>query len=360
MHCDGTRQEGFEPPTRSLEGCRSIRLSYWRRCDLNLSGPATPASLRDAARLISRGAWAYDWRMRPALLLFLIAILSAPPTLPAQTTQVVLLGTGTPNADPDRSGPAVAIVVRGSVYLVDAGPGVVRRAAAAQRRGVPALAPANLRIVFLTHLHSDHTVGLTDLIFTPWVLERRAPLEVYGPAGTAAMAAHLVAAFREDIRIRTEGLEHANRTGYQVHSHEIRPGLIYADSNVRVTAFLVQHGSWPEAYGYRFDTADRSVVVSGDTRATAAVVDACHGCDVLVHEVYSQVGWAGRPSSWQRYHASFHTSAPDLGRIAARARPGLLVLYHQLLWSGTEQDVLADIRRSFTGRVVYGNDLDVY
>jgi ribonuclease BN (tRNA processing enzyme) len=297
--------------------------------------------------------------IRSAALAILVLAVSAG-TVAAQGTQVVLLGTGTPNADPDRSGPAVAIVVHGSAYLVDAGPGLVRRASAAARRGVTALAPPSLRIVFITHLHSDHTVGLTDLIFTPWVLERRAPLEVYGPHGIRAMTSHLVAAFREDIRIRTEGLEHANRTGYVVNAHEIEPGLVYADSNVRVTAFLVQHGNWPEAYGYRFDTADRSIVVSGDTRPTDAVIAACHGCDVLVHEVYSQVGWEHRERQWQRYHASFHTSAPDLGRLAARARPTLLVLYHQLLWTGTEQDVLADIRRNFHGRVVYGNDLEVY
>ena len=178
------------------------------------------------------------------------------------------------------------------------------------------------------------------------------------PAGV--VSERYVAAFREDIRVRTEGLEHANRTGYQVDAREIRPGLIYSDSNVRVTAFLVEHGSWEEAFGFRFDTADRSIVISGDTRATEAVVTACSGCDVLVHEVYSRVGWEGRPPQWQRYHASFHTSAPDLGRLAARARPGLLVLYHQLLWGGTEQDVVSDIRRGFRGRVVFGNDLDVY
>src|SRR5438045_1453486 len=95
-------------------------------------------------------------------------------------TKVVMLGSGTPNADPDRSGPAVAIVVNGESYLVDAGPGVVRRAALAQRvDSIPALAPAKLRRVFLTHLHSDHTTGLPDLILTPWVLERTVPLDVY-------------------------------------------------------------------------------------------------------------------------------------------------------------------------------------
>lgn len=270
------------------------------------------------------------------LALLAFALLTPPATAPlaAQGTRVVLLGTGTPNAEPERSGPAVAVVVGGSVYLVDAGPGVVRRAAAAEGRGLAALAQPNLRIVFLTHLHSDHTLGLADLMFTPWVLDRVAPLEVYGPRGTRAMVEHLEAAYSEDVRIRLDGLQPANRTGWQANPHEIRPGLVFSDSNVRVTAFLVAHGSWPEAYGYRFDTADRSIVISGDTRPSEAVVEACNGCDVLVHEVYSQQGFEGRPPEWQRYHARFHTSAPELGVIASRARPGLLVLYHQLLGGG--------------------------
>src|SRR5580765_4600939 len=99
-------------------------------------------------------------------------------------TQIVLLGTGNPAADPDRSGPATAIVVNGTPYLVDFGPGVVRRAGAAARdRRINALQPTNLRVVFATHLHSDHTVGFPDLIFSPWTLGRSVPLEVYGPKG---------------------------------------------------------------------------------------------------------------------------------------------------------------------------------
>ena len=130
----------------------------------------------------------------------------------SQGTHLVLLGTGTPNADPDRSGPAVAVVVNGTAYLVDAGPGVVRRAAAAARRGISALAAPRLDRVFLTHLHSDHTVGLPDLLLTPWVLERERPLEVFGPRGTAEMTRHLVAAYDADIRRRIDGLQPQNPT----------------------------------------------------------------------------------------------------------------------------------------------------
>jgi ribonuclease BN (tRNA processing enzyme) len=288
------------------------------------------------------------------------ACLLLPSLLTAQT-RVVMLGTGTPNADPDRSGPSVAIVVNGSAYLVDAGPGVVRRAEAAHRRGVAELAQPNLTTVFLTHLHSDHTLGLADLMLAPWVSGRTAPLAVYGPPGTAGMVRHLLAAYDVDIRRRLDGWQPQNRTGWQARPHEIRPGLVYADSNVRVTAFPVPHGSWLDAYGYRFETADRTIVVSGDTRSSEAVVNACRGCDVLVHEAYADAGFRTLPPEWQRYHASFHTSASDLGALATRARPGLLVLYHTLTWGGVPRDtLLAEVKRGFAGRVVLAADLDVF
>lgn len=278
----------------------------------------------------------------------------------AVTTRVVLLGTGTPNADPDRSGPAVAIVVNGAAYLVDCGPGIVRRAEQARRNGVPELAMENLRRVFLTHLHHDHTAGLPDLLLTPWTLGRTAPLEVIGPPGTAAMVDHVAAAWGQDIRIRRDGLEPANASGWRALAQDVGPGVVYRDSNVTVTAFRVAHGSWPTAFGYRFVTADRTIVVSGDTRATDAIVDQCRSCDILVHEVFAQAGWERLPADWQRYHASFHTAAPDLGRLAARAQPRLLVLYHQLPWTATPERIVEEIREHFTGQVVYGGDLDVF
>src|SRR5580692_9020656 len=154
--------------------------------------------------------------------------------------QVILLGTGTPNADPERAGPAVAIVANGQPYLVDFGPGVVRRAAAAH------IKPSDLKIAFATHLHSDHTVGLADLIFTPWTLERAAPLELYGPRGLRAMAHHIEQAYREDIKIRLTGGEPSNKTGYKVNVHEIKTGVVYRDANITVTAFAVPHGEWRE------------------------------------------------------------------------------------------------------------------
>ncbi|MFQ5680311.1 MAG: MBL fold metallo-hydrolase [Gemmatimonadota bacterium] len=278
----------------------------------------------------------------------------------ASGTHLVLLGTGTPNADPDRWGPALAVVVDGRAYLVDAGPGVVRRAAAAARRGVRALEASHLEIAFLTHLHSDHTLGLPDLILSAWVLERGRPLRLFGPTGSRAMVDHLLQAYAEDIRVRIAGPEPIDTLGYRVEVREIEPGPVYEDDRVRVLAFRVPHGAWPEAYGYRFETADRSIVISGDTRPSDAIVEACSGCDLLVHEVYSEAGFARRRPEWQRYHADAHTSARKLGELASRARPGLLVLYHELLWGSTPEELLAEVRSVYDGPVAFGRDLEIY
>ena len=275
-------------------------------------------------------------------------------------TRVVLLGTGNPNADPDRSGPSVAIVVNGVPYVVDCGPGVVRRAAAAARNGIGALAVQNLSRLFVTHLHSDHTLGLPDIMLSPWTLDRTAPLEVYGPKGISAMTRQILQAYREDIDIRLHGLEPSNKTGCRVNAHEVGPGVIYRDANVTVHAFAVRHGEWRFAYGYRFDAANRSIVISGDTAPTSAIAENCNGCDVLIHEVYSEAGFAKRPPAWQKYHSSYHTSSRELGEIATKAKPGLLVLYHQLFWGTSDEDLLAEVRRYYSGKVVSARDLDVY
>ena len=277
-----------------------------------------------------------------------------------QNTQLVMLGTGTPNADPDRYGPAVAVVVGDASYLVDFGIGVVRRAAAAERNGIRALGVTRLTRAFATHLHSDHTLGFADLIFTPWVLERETPLDVYGPLGVKAMANHLVEAYAEDLRIRSTGGEPAHKYDPRlVNVHEIAPGVVYRDERVTVTAFAVPHGA-AQAFGYRFQTADRLIVISGDTGADSKIDEQCRGCDVLVHEVYSEAGLPSRPPAWQAYHKRYHTSSRQLGAIAARAKPALLVLYHQLMWTSNEEELLKEVRSVYDGKVVSAHDLDVY
>lgn len=296
-------------------------------------------------------------------------VVAQPAAAPKTGTKVVLLGTGNPAADPDRSGPATAIVVNDTAYLVDFGPGVIRRAKAAViERGIEALQPTNLRIAFVTHLHSDHTVGYPDLIFSPWTLGRRVPIDVYGPAGIAAMTSHLMEAYRVDIETRTnaDGNQHDFPDGRKVNAHEIRAGVVYKDANVTVTAFPTQHAM--ESYGYRFETADRSIVVSGDTSPTQATIDACRGCDVLIHEVNTLDALSRRDARFKAFSAKYHTSTEQLGALAAKAKPRLLVLYHHSIalrpgvaaGASTPDTLFREMSASYSGQFVIGRDLDVY
>lgn len=275
------------------------------------------------------------------------------------TAVVVLLGTGFPRPDPHAQGPATAIVMGPRVFLIDAGPGVERQLAAA---GLPI---NGIEATFITHLHSDHTLGYPDLIFTSWVMGRRHPLAVYGPPGLQAMTDHLLAAYAEDIRIRTEGLEREPADGYKVAVHEIAPGVIYDSAGVRVTAIPVLHGSWKYAYGYRFDTPRRVIVVSGDTRPAPALTEAARGVDVLVHEVYfgADIRPEARPGGdlWPQYIRQFHTSDSELGAIAARAQPKLLVMTHVIRYGASDSALLARVRKGgYTGAAVVGHDLGEY
>jgi len=300
--------------------------------------------------------------MLPALVLAMAPALQPPPPAPAAPpprTRVVLLGTGTPGPDPDRSGPATAIVVDDAVYLVDFGPGVVRRASSAVRtKGIAALEPTKLRVAFATHLHSDHTVGYPDLIFTPWTMGRRFPLEVYGPKGIKAMTDHILEAYRVDVETRTnpDGNQRTFPEGHGVNAHEIGPGVVYKDAKVTVTAFPTKHAM--ESYGYRFETPDRTIVISGDTNPAPATIDACKGCDVLIHEGQSPAWLAGRPDTFQRFAAKYHTTTPQLAELAQAAKPRLLVVYHYS--SVAPEEILGEMLRLYPGHVVVGRDLDIY
>jgi ribonuclease Z len=310
--------------------------------------------------------------MTPSLiagLLFLAVAAPVPLIAQAARTQIVMLGTGTPIPDPDRNGPGVAIVVDSVAYLFDAGAGVVRRAAAAGRSGIQAFAPRTpgsqpaprFDRLFLTHLHSDHTLGLADVISTPWIQGRAAPLDVYGPPGTRHLVERILDAYSEDIQERKNAFGGPPANGWNAVVHEISEGgVVFKDSRVTVTAFAVPHADWKYAFGYRIQTPDRTIVLSGDDRPNDAIARQCNGCDVLIHEVYSDAGFAKLPALRQAYHARAHTSATQLGDIATRAKPKLLLLYHQLFFGSSDETLLSEVRSRFSGRVVSAKDLEVY
>ena len=273
---------------------------------------------------------------------------------------VVMLGTGTPNAEPDRSGPSTAIIVDDTPYVIDCGPGIVRKAQEASVKGFQQLRAENLNHLFLTHLHSDHTVGLPDLILTPWVLGRREKLKIFGPPGTRKMVKHIHKAWEEDIKVRRDGLESADRTGYRTVVKEVVGGPVYDDNNVVVSSFETMHGSWDHSLSYRFEIGGKVVCISGDCSPTERLTDNYRGCDVLIHEVYSSKGFKEKPKGWQRYHSRSHTSSKELGRMASIVKPKLLILTHQLMWGSKEEDIINDIRDRYDGEIAYAGDLDFF
>jgi len=282
-----------------------------------------------------------------------------------QETKVILLGTGAPSPNPTRSGCSVAIVVNDTPYIIDFGPGLIRKAAALSPRyggSIKALGAKNLKTAFLTHLHSDHTTGYPDLILTPWVMGRNEPLEVFGPEGIINMTQNILDAYQEDIRYRLYGDQPANNQGWRVNAHEIQEGIIYQDKNVKVEAFLVKHGSWPNAYGFRFTTLDKIIVISGDTAPCENIIKYGKDADILIHEVYYQKGFDKiRSEIWKRYHSQHHTSTYELAEIAQKTNPGLIILYHILFFGGsTEEDILKEISEVYKGNVVLGQDLAIY
>lgn len=290
-------------------------------------------------------------------------------------TKLVLLGTGTPNACPNASGPSSAVVVGDRAYLVDFGPGVVRQASRAYYKGIDALRPDRLTTAFCTHLHTDHTAGYPDLIFTPWVLEREKPLVIFGPKGIKSMTEHIQEAYAVDIDFRRHGFERANEAGYQVEVHEIQEGRIYQDDRISVEAFSVSHGTL-ESYAYKFTTCDdKVIVVSGDTAPLPVMTEKAKGCDILLHEVEYSAGIICREPKWQKYHREVHTLSIDLAKIAQQAQPKLLVTYHRIYHMNVQDNtqdldaemewrckaILQEIRDAgYDGRVVNGQDLDIF
>jgi ribonuclease BN (tRNA processing enzyme) len=278
--------------------------------------------------------------------------------LPRSRTKLVMLGTGNPSPNPDRFGPATVVLVDNVPYLIDCGVGVVRRWAAAIRVNKLPSRPLDLKTAFITHLHTDHTLGFAELIFTPWTnvpansSEAARPLEVFGPPGLGAMTRNLLSAYADDIRIRTsEGGSRAlsGSTGPIVNSHEVSGGEIYHDDRVVVTAFRVPHGNWEHAYGFRFRTPDKTIVISGDTAYTSEIGRQCNGCDLLVHE--------GGFNEEGAYFRTSHTNAEELARVAAEARPRQLILYHQ---RGANEEGVRIIRSKFAGPVIVAADLQVF
>ena len=278
------------------------------------------------------------------------------------STQLVILGSGTPNPNPERGGSAYAVIVDNTPYLVDFGPGAIRSFAAlmpAWGGGMKEMDVTKIEHAFLTHIHSDHTTGLSDLLLTPWIMGRENKLNLYGPKGLEKMAGSLLDAYADDIDYRVNGTQPSNGTGYQFNFTELADGVVFQDRNLMVEAFKVNHGDFEDAYGFRFTSKDKVIVFSGDTGPSKSLERYAKDADILVHEVYSNAGFLKKTKDWQIYHKGHHTSTYEVGEIASRAKPKILVLSHILFWGADEQDILEETRTTFSGNIKIAEDLMV-
>ena len=282
------------------------------------------------------------------------------PQAPAAKTRLVLLGTaGGPTPKISRAAPAQAIVVGDRIYLVDCGDGVARQMTLAR------LPFRQLRAVFITHHHSDHNAGYGPLFLLGWTSGLTAPVDTYGPPPLERMTKLLLEAHDFDIALRMKD-EGQPPLAPLVRPHDItKGGEIFRDDRVRVTAAINRHVPIEHSFAYRFDTADRSIVISGDTAYSESVLALARGADVLVHEVVSRPWWE-RPDApltpeIRRHIIDSHTDAEDVGRLAAAAGVKTLVLSHFVPGEPTgavpDEVWLAAVKKHYSGTVVLGRDL---
>ena len=260
----------------------------------------------------------------------------------AEVIRVVFLGTGTPRLDIDRFSQSILIEAEGEKLLFDIGRGAAIR-----------MSQANIPIqsidkVFLTHLHSDHILGMPDLLMTGWIYQRDKKLKVFGPKGTKGFVKNIKSAFNEDIKIRTVYPEKLNPSGLDVEISEISEGLIYEKGKLKIFAFKVDHGGGVKlAYGYKISNGKQVIVISGDTNFSDNLVENAKNCDLLIHEI------ADAPESLIEENLkiqglmNYHTTPDELVKILNLTKPRLTILTHILNLGGIElKNILKKIKDS--------------
>lgn len=280
---------------------------------------------------------------------------------PAPRTRLVLLGTGGgPRPRKNSFASSQVILINGAAYVVDCGNGVAIQLA---RAGVPL---PSLRHVFITHHHSDHNADYGNLLLLAWASGLKTRVDTWGPPPLRRMTRLFFEMNAYDINTRIADEEKVPLVPL-VHAHELtRGGTVMRDDNVTVTCALVDHPPVKPAFAYRFDSRDRSIVISGDTRRSDALIRLAQGADVLVHEalyVPAVDRLAARVPDARRLKASIishHTSAEDAGRVAEAAGVKTLVLSHFVPPDDatiTEQMWMESARGTYKGQVIVGRDL---
>jgi ribonuclease Z len=297
-----------------------------------------------------------------ALCLVLLISLAGPTGILAAGIKVTLLGTGNPIPSIERFGPSTLVEAGKERLLFDCGRGASQRL---WQRGIPLSA---ISMLFLTHLHSDHIVGILDLWLTGWLPtpfgRRSDPFRIKGPTGTNEMMSHLQMAYRVDINFRNKD-EKLPLRGVEVLAEDITEGEVYQQNGVKVTAFSVDHGAMLKpALGYRIDYEGRSIIISGDTRPSENLVRFAAHADLVVHEVAMAQEDLLAESEAARRIIAHHTTPDQAGRLFSRIAPRLAVYSHIVLLTTepaipppTIAQLIAATRKTYSGPLEVGEDL---
>ena len=322
------------------------------------------------SNVASRGSWAANGQgsirstvaaLLGAVLLFtgayLVSAAAGNERHAEAPIRVTLLGTGTPVPNPRQFGQSILVEAGGELLLFDCGRGCAHR--------LWNLGPDYLRNtshLFLTHMHSDHTVGVADLYLNGWNLGREDNLRVYGPAGANVLMRHLRLAYEEDVVFRADKQIHAvSRESLEYSATEMVHGKSVTIGPATVTAIAVDHHVVEPAFGYRIDVGEYSVVISGDTAYSEELIRSSAGADVVIHEVFSPPLVRFVRESFTQEVAddiiALHTLAPDVGRVFSKVQPKLGVLTHLDNAPEAMPELLEQVRTTWDGGLVVAEDL---
>lgn len=272
--------------------------------------------------------------------------------------RLTLLGTGCPQADPRRMGPASLVRAGDTALLVDCGSGVAQRLVQAGEpgRGIEAL--------LVTHLHSDHMIDFHQLVVSSWHQGRTRPWRVFGPPGTGAFVERSFALWRRELDFRIAHERRPSTAGLEVEVAEFTDGERFVLGGVEVTTVKVNHDPFPETYGFVLAHAGRKLVFSADTVFWPPLIAAARAADCLVHEVFilrEMPVLAGvRSAATRDAVAGYHTLSTEVGRVAAEAGVGALVLNHFVPTRFDAAALIAEVRESWRGPLILGEDLLSY